>query len=162
MSKIRKWASLLALIISPGVIAEGTYWGAVAGLADFDFSGVDNPVNLGIRTGYTRSSGLGVEVEYMGSVFSGEAQVYGRGEDVELQSLAAYATYRTEGDWYIKGRLGALYEDVSVGRKSSDDFGVSVGAGVGFKLSENYRLELEYTMIEKDIGFWSGGFSVRF
>ncbi|AWF82761.1 hypothetical protein BTJ40_19155 [Microbulbifer sp. A4B17] len=162
MRKIRVCIGLLAFLASAGVIAEGAYWGSVAGMADFDFKGVDNPLNLGLRAGYVRASGFGVEVEYTSSVLSGETEVYGRDVDVELNTFATYATYRTEGDWYLKGRLGVLYEDVTVGSDSSDDLGISLGAGIGYNLSDAYRLEFEYTVLERDVSFWSGGFSLRF
>ncbi|WP_444911557.1 outer membrane beta-barrel protein [Microbulbifer sp. PAAF003] len=162
MKIVKAGIGVLALVVSAGAIAEGAYWGGVAGIADFDFKGVDNPLNLGLRAGYVRASGFGVEGEYTSSLLSGETEAYGRNVDVDIRTLATYATYRTEGDWYLKGRLGLLYEDVSVGSERSDDLGVSLGAGIGYSLNEIYHLELEYTVLETDVSYWSGGFSLRF
>ncbi|MFA0811737.1 outer membrane beta-barrel protein [Microbulbifer epialgicus] len=162
MKTTTKTFGALTIILSSSVFAEGGYWGATAGVMDFDFQGVDNPMGLGLRAGYSQLSGWGLEAEYIGSLVSGEIEVIGKEVDVDMHSLAGYATYRSFGDIYFKGRLGLLYEDITVGRNSGDDFGVSVGAGVGFILWGDSNIELEYTILEKDVEYWSGAFSYRF
>ncbi|GAA5443317.1 hypothetical protein Misp06_01493 [Microbulbifer sp. NBRC 101763] len=163
MEKITKFivAGILSLL-SSAALSEGGYWGAAVGTMNFDFKGVDNPTGVGLRTGYSLVSGWGVEVEYIGSLISGEVEVLGEEVDVDMYSLAGYATYRTLGDIYFKGRLGLLYEDVTVGSDNSDDFGITAGAGIGFLLGASSNFELEYTILEKDVGFLSGAFSYRF
>ena len=154
--------ALIFGLCSSIALAEGGYWGATAGIMDFDFNDVDNPIGVGLRAGYSQVSGWGLEAEYVDSLVSGETEVLGKAVDVDMYSLAGYVTYRSLGEIYIKGRLGLLYEDVTVGSESSDDFGVSAGAGIGFVLGAKSNIELEYTVLEKDVGLWSGAFTYRF
>lgn len=164
MRKIAKGVAVLALVCSSAAYAQsqsGAYWGGTVGLMDVDLPGVDNPVNLGIRGGYTLPSGWGFEAEFTNSVISGEAGVFDD-EDMDIMTLAGYGTYRSYGDIYFKGRLGLLFEDVEVGNFSDDDTGISLGGGVGINFSPNLNFELEYTLIENDIAFWSGSAVMRF
>jgi len=163
MEKITNYiGAFIFALFSSSALAEGVYWGATAGIMDFDFKGVDNPIGVGLRMGYSPVSGWGLEAEYVNSLVSGDAEVLGKEVDVDMYSLGGYVTYRSLGELYIKGRLGLLYEDVTVGNDSSDDFGVSAGAGIGFVLGANSNIELEYTVLEKDVGLWSGAFTYRF
>ncbi|AMX03317.1 outer membrane beta-barrel protein [Microbulbifer thermotolerans] len=162
MRNIAKGVAVLALVSSSAAFAEGGYWGAVGGIMDIDLPNADSPLNLGLRGGYILPSGWGFELEYTNSLISGQADVFANDVDVDVQTMAGYATYRSYGDVYFKGRLGVLYEDVSVGASSSDDTGVSLGAGIGFNYGPNTNIELEYTVIEEDIAFWSGTMTLHF
>ncbi|WP_250459185.1 outer membrane beta-barrel protein [Microbulbifer litoralis] len=165
MRNIANGVAALALVCSSAASAQGgnAYWGATAGIMDIDMYNADNPINVGLRGGYTLPSGWGFEGEYTNSLISGEADALnGGGADVDIQTLAGYATYRSYGDLYFKGRAGVLYEDVDVGWGSSDDTGISLGGGVGFNYGPNTNIELEYTMIEEDVGFWSGTMTLTF
>ncbi len=152
----------LALGWSCAVHAEGYDVGAVAGVVDADVAG-DNPFNLGVRGGYEWSTGWGVEGELTTSVSDGKANLgfYGT-YDYSVDTYAVYATYRTHGDIYFKGRLGFLDEEVDAGPVDHGDSGVSGGAGVGFDLGNDIDVQLEYTRIEKDLNLWSGSLVVRF
>lgn len=164
MRNFAKGAAALALVFSSAASAAqgGAYWGGTAGIMDIDFRNADSPINVGLRAGYTMPSGWGFEAEYTNSLISGEADVFTNDVDVDIQTLAGYGTYRSYGDIYFKGRFGLLYEDVSVGSASSDDTGISLGGGVGFNMSPNTNVELEYTMIEEDVAFWSGTMTLSF
>lgn len=146
----------LALIWSCGASAEG-YFGVVAGLMDVDLPG-DSPVNGGLRGGYRWTSGWGVEGEATTSLSDGEfASV-----DYSLTTVAFYGTYRTPGSVYFAARAGALYEDVDAGIANGSDTGLSAGLGVGFEAGEQMNLQLEYTLIETDVNFWSASMTFRF
>lgn len=162
MHKFAKGAAALALVFSAGASAQDTYWGGTIGLMDIDMRNADSPVNLGLRGGLTLPSGWGFEAEYTNSLISGEADAFSGDADVDIQTLAGYGTYRSYGNIYFKGRLGLLYEDVDVGGFSEDDTGISLGGGVGFDFGPNTNVELEYTMIEEDVGFWSGTMTLNF
>lgn len=162
MRNIVKGFAALALVGSSAAYAEGGYWGGTVGLMDIDLPHADNPINIGLRGGYTLPSGWGFEGEYTNSLVSGDANVFSNDVDVDIQTLAGYGTYRTFGDIYFKGRLGLLYEDVDFGPYSDDDTGISLGGGVGFNFGPNTNVELEYTMIEEDVGFWSGTMTLNF
>lgn len=152
---------ILALTLSGAARAEG-YIGGAAGIMDADISG-DNPFNAGVRGGYEWPNRWGVEGEITKSISDGKADlgVFGK-FNYSLDTYAAYATYRTDGDVYFKGRLGFLDEEVDAGPVDGGDSGLSGGAGVGVKLRSNLEVQFEYTFIEKDVNFWSGSVIVRF
>ncbi|WP_346837508.1 outer membrane beta-barrel protein [Microbulbifer sp. SAOS-129_SWC] len=164
MRNIVKGLAALALVGSSAAYAEGGYWGGTIGMMDIDMRGVDNPINVGLRGGYVLPSGWGFEGEYTTSLVSGSADALngGSSNDVDIQTIAGYGTYRSFGDIYFKGRAGILHESVDAGWRSADDTGVSLGAGVGINYGPNTNFELEYTMIEQDVGFWSGTMTLTF
>ncbi|MEX2962965.1 outer membrane beta-barrel protein [Microbulbifer sp. 2201CG32-9] len=157
-------AALALSLTSAAAMAQqgGAYWGVTAGIMDIDLGNADSPFNVGLRGGFTSPSGWGFEAEYTNSLVSGEADLFRGPADVDIQTLAGYGTYRSHGDIYFKGRLGLLFEDVSIGSASDNDTGISLGGGVGFNISPNTNLELEYTVIEQDVGFWSGSMTLSF
>ncbi|WP_226703949.1 outer membrane beta-barrel protein [Microbulbifer elongatus] len=146
--------------------AEGGYFGAVAGVMATDIEG-DNPFNAGARAGYSWANGFGVEAEYTTSIVDGEFRFSNSWVDVEadysISTLGAYATYRSQGDLYFKGRLGYLNESVDFGDGADgSDSGLSAGLGMGFSFSEAVNFEAEYTLVEEDVDFWSGTLVFRF
>ena len=159
MRNIVKGIAALALVGSSAAYAEGAYWGGTVGLMDIDLHHADSPLNVGLRGGYTLPSGWGFEAEYTNSLISGDADVFSRDVDIDVQTLGAYGTYRSYGDIYFKGRLGVVHEDVDY---FGSDTGISLGGGVGLNVSPNTNVELEYTMIDQDIGFWSGTMTLNF
>ncbi|MDP5208622.1 porin family protein [Microbulbifer sp. 2205BS26-8] len=151
-------AAVVALLCSAAVQAEGAYMGDEIGMMDADGSD-DSPFNAGIRAGYTWNSGWGIEAELTGSMTDGDIL----DRDFSISTQAVYATYRTQGDIYFKGRLGYLNEEVDVEYfGDASDSGASVGVGVGFTLAENISFETEYTLIEEEVDYWSGSLVVRF
>ncbi|WP_299941424.1 outer membrane beta-barrel protein [uncultured Microbulbifer sp.] len=165
-------AATAALLCSAAVQAEGAYIGGVFGVMNTDV-GDESPLNAGFRGGYTWNSGWGIEAEFTGSVVDGELVDFGydpfRGRvdrgtvDYSISTQAVYATYRTQGDIYFKGRFGYLNEEVDVKSfGNGSDSGASVGVGAGFNLVENISFEAEYTLIEEEVDYWSGSLVVRF
>lgn len=145
---------------------EGGYFGGVAGLMDADISG-DSPFNAGFRAGYNWANGFGVEGEYTTSVVDGEFRLRNSWVDIEadysISTFGAYATYRSQGDIYFKGRLGYLNESVDFGDDANgSESGLSAGLGLGLSLSEAVNFEAEYTVVEEDVDFWSGSLVFRF
>jgi hypothetical protein len=149
-------ATLALLWVSSA--SAGGYLGAVGGLMDVDLGG-DSPFNAGIRGGYSWASGWGVEGEYTSSISDGTYDHYWLGEtDYSIDTMGVYATYRSPGAVYFKGRLGVINEEVL----GVDDTGTSAGLGIGFKAGESVQLEAEYTLIEQDVNFFSGSLVFRF
>ncbi|WP_078083391.1 porin family protein [Microbulbifer mangrovi] len=164
MKKVLATALVLGCSISAQA-SEGGYFGTVAGLMKTSING-DSPFNAGIRAGYTWNSGFGLEGEYTTSLVDGEARFNsGWGDfrwDYSISTFGAYATYRSQGDLYFKGRLGVLNESIDFGGEKESDSGLSAGLGLGFNLSETVNLEAEYTLVEEDVDFWSGTLVFRF
>ncbi len=86
-----------------------------------------------------------------------------------VSTLAAYGVYRYplwQGG-YVKSKLGLLYEKVSreleqQGKRENSDFGVAGGLGFGALMMNKFTLELEATIIDKDIIFYSLGTHINF
>jgi hypothetical protein len=171
--RINKTAGLFPLLCLLGstAMAEGVYVGAKIGAMDADVSGFDDATNLGIVVGYTFepvSDGISwaLEGEFTTSVSDGDVNAFGSSGSWDVDTQALYGVLRIGGDLYGKLRLGYLREDVSasvagVSADGSDD-GVSGGLGVGWRASEQLSLELEYTLIEEDLDFYSVGANFAF
>jgi len=150
-----------ALLCGASAHAEGGFIGAVGGVMNTDYV-KDSPLNAGVRAGYNWASGWGVESEFTGSIADGRMQGYWEDVDYSLSTRALYATYRSQGQTYFKSRIGYLSENIDTDDYSASDSGLSAGLGFGFYVSDNATVEGEYTLVEEDVGFWSGSVVVRF
>lgn len=154
--KLKSLYSLAALsAMSISAQAEG-YFGVKAGPMVTDISGFDTPINAGILFG-TNDTGSGFEGELTKTVSDGEYLFPTLGDDISLTTLAFYATYRSDGNVYLKGKFGVLFEDIESGNTGGEDSGASYGIGLGFRLSGGNMLEIEYTSVEEDVLFVSAG-----
>ncbi|MEE9492036.1 MAG: outer membrane beta-barrel protein [Gammaproteobacteria bacterium] len=149
--------SLLA--VSQTSFAVGPYVGLSLGVMDVD--GADsNPLNGGLVLGYDFSAEaftFGLEAEFTTSLKDGEVV---KNVDFELDSQALYLTGKLDinPQFYAKGRLGILREEID----SESDTGLSVGAGLGFRINNMISLEGEFTLIEEDVNFFSISARYRF
>jgi hypothetical protein len=156
---MHKWiavglVTLTVSVFNNAALAE-FYFGAKTGPMIIDKSGVDDPTNLGLMLGYELPvplliGALGVEGEVTRTVEDGSFLQ----RDVELDTAAAYAAFRTAGPVYFKARLG--YADLDEEGISDIDGGTSAGVGVGLGLGL-VQFELEFTVLEDDVGFFSLG-----
>ena len=140
---------------------------------------INNPTPLwsvGLLYGYGLSNRMSVEVEANFGFSGGEYEKRDpvTGTIVEkgtynVSTLAPYGVYRYplwQGG-YIKTKLGLLYENVSrelesEGKREESDFGLAGGLGFGVMVIKQFTLELEATVIDKDIIFYSLGTHINF
>jgi len=87
----------------------------------------------------------------------------------KVWTIAAYAAYRVPvfKSFYLKGKLGILYEtiirtDSIKAGTTTKDTGVAGGLGMGFYMGNKVTMELEATIIDQDIAFYSLGLHIRF
>jgi hypothetical protein len=171
--RITKTAGLLPALclIGSSAMAEGFYAGAKLGWMDPDFSGFDEATNIGVVLGYTFSVpdvgvSWAVEGELTTTVFEGDIQVFGSSGNWDIDTQAIYGVLRIGGDLYGKLRLGYLWEDASadIAGVSADgsDNGTSVGLGGGWRANQQLAIEVEYTLVEEDIDFYSIGMNLAF
>lgn len=130
----------------------------------------DDGVLLGILFGYdVLDSGFAVEGEFSTTVSKASSENE-RYSDLGVTTLAGYGVYRTSGRFYVKGKVGLLYEyltsSVSGGGITVDVDGpglaISLGIGAGLRVSDRLSAEVEYTSIEADIGYASIGLNWMF
>lgn len=171
--RINKAAGLLPVICLLGntAMAEGLYLGAKIGVVDADVSGFDDATNAGVTVGYqfapvSENISWALEGEFTTTVSDGDISVFGSNGSWDVDTQALYGVLRIGGDLYGKLRLGYLREDVSasvagVSADGSDD-GVSGGLGAGWRANEQLSVELEYTLVEEDLDFYSVGLNFAF
>ena len=125
----------------------------------------DDGVMMSVLFGYdVPDSGWAIEGEFSTTVSKPTSDTEGYG-DLGVTTLGAYGAYRTSGRFYLKAKIGLLYEYLTSSVSSSgggitidvDGPGMSIpiGIGGGMRVNERLSTEVEYTMIEADIGYAS-------
>lgn len=148
---------ILAFSLSGTAYASGLTFGAKTGPMQID--GLkDDPTNAGVAVGYELGlvlGDLGFEGELTTTMKDGETSL---GNDVSVDTMGLYATYRSPGFLYLKAKTGFTRWDVDYGSGEDDDTATSMGLGIGFSLGL-IQFELEYTEIDgdEDIEFISLG-----
>jgi hypothetical protein len=165
-------AALAASLVAAPALAQDRplYFGLKAGVMDADAAGFDTSSNFGLVLGYDLRTDVrgtfSVEGEYTRELTEGDIRFGGLTGEWRIETFALYGAYRTGGNAYVKGKLGYLWEDIEVngisGTIAGKDEGLSLGAGVGFRFGRDTMLELEYTLIEDDVSFYSIGYLTRF
>ena len=156
----------VALACVPGVASanEGFYLGLKSGVMDIDVKGYDTNTPVGVLAGYTFANNFAIEAEYNKVDINFSA--LGVKADGDFSTMAIYGAYRSEGDLYGKLKVGYLSDDVSltasgITAKAEDD-GFSAGVGAGYRFGGNFSVEAEYTVIEKDVNYFSLGLNYYF
>ena len=157
---------LAASLSAPAMAVENPlYIGLTAGKMMVDLSEFDDANSTGILMGYRFTDDLAIEGGFTKSS-SANLNVQGVSGTWDVDVFSIYMAYRTPGDVYFKGKIGVLNEDISAstsyGNFAGSDTGGSLGIGGGVKFAKNGTLELEYTLIEKNINFLSLGVNFRF
>lgn len=123
----------------------------------------DDGVMMSVLFGYdVPDSGWAIEGEFSTTVSKPTSDRDGYG-DLGVTTLGAYGAYRTSGRFYFKAKIGLLYEyltsSVSGGNITIDVDGpgmsIPIGIGGGMRVNDRLSTEVEYTMIEADIGYAS-------
>ncbi len=74
-------------------------------------------------------------------------------EELYLSTLGLYVAYRSEGEWFFKGKGGLLARTVELSKQGGEDSAglISIGLGGGVKVNERLSFELEFTTIEQGV-----------
>lgn len=150
------------------------------GIMSIKLKNADPLISYGVMWGFGMSDNISFEAEY-NSGFSG-----GDYEDkttpanpitgyYRVNTVAGYLVYRhpIAKTNYFKTKLGLLNENVEITSSdpanpaldqtnATDETGVAGGIGFGSSIGERLTLELEVTVIDKDIVFYSLGTHYRF
>lgn len=148
--------------------ANPIYVGLRAGMMDASGPGLgDDAGNVAVLGGYEfhqdeRGTFFG-EGEYSRSFSDGN--VPGGGE-FDVETLGAYAGFRSAGPWYWKAKAGFTFFDIgvtgTVTPAEEDETSLSFGIGGGGWLNNQTGVEVEYTFIDSDLDFISVGVITRF
>lgn len=146
---------------------EGVYIGVKGGSFQIDIEDASDPTGYGALIGYNFGRGPAIEFEYTNSDSINIGGGYGGYYygSLEIETVALYFAYRTQGTVFFKARAGLLKEDVTSNQFSKyndSETGLSAGVGVGVNMGSVAQLEAEYTIIEQDVSLLSLGFNLRF
>lgn len=152
--------------------ADPLYFGLKAGAMDVDDT-EDAANNVGVVAGYKlhedERGAFFAEGEYTRTFSDGDVDVTAGGSgDYDVETLSAYAGFRSAGQIFWKAKAGVSWWDYAVdgaptrGPSEDDDISLSFGAGAGWRLNEKTGLEAEYTFIDSDINFLSIGIFTTF
>jgi len=132
----------------------------------------DDAVMLGVVYGYDLpDNNFSFEGEFNTTVSKASSTNPSYG-DLGITTLAGYAVFRTPGRFYLKAKLGLLYEYLTSSVSSSGGgltidvdgpgIAISYGVGGGVDITEQLGAEIEYTSIEADIAYASLGLNWKF
>ncbi len=119
---------------------------------------VDSATALGFQVSYRLNELVSFDVEYMGGNTEGD---FGTpiNADVDINTIAGYSSYRSSDQIYWMGKIGLVRQKLEANSNtfgisvSESDTGLSFGIGGGYRVNEQFRAELEYTVIESDNSF---------
>ena len=170
MKTARTTAAIVLLLAAATAQAEGWYLGASAGLIDNNVSGFDDATNVGALLGYdvyTRDIlAVSLEGEITTTASKGDVSINGMDGDWDIDTQAAYIAARLGDRFYMKVRYGVLREDASVKiggvSRSGSDTGGSWGGALGWMLTPQWDIQLDGTLVESDVNYWSLGVNYHF
>ncbi len=154
--------SVITSVITTGIACADRgdqYLIPKVGFMAVGLNGADPLYSLGVMYGYGITPEITAEAEINVGLVGGESDL----GDYEIWTVAGYGVYRhpiTDTD-YIKAKIGLLYEDIEVASGSASDNGVAGGLGYGFRVNTTI-IELEATIIDEDIIFYSMGVNYPF
>jgi hypothetical protein len=129
------------------------YWGAGGATVLPQGAGNRMGLNASGRFGlqYAGFPGFAAEADLTTSIVKGHYS----NRDLKLTTLGGYLAWRSSGRWYLKVRGGGVWEWTKVGGGSANDGGLSGGIGGGYRFDDGRSLELEFTVIEKNVDMLS-------
>ena len=157
MKKILLALGLVAALFSSVALAQRTEPLMVGGKAGFmkpHGSDNDSGFSIGAVLGQKIQGNLSWEAELNLALTDGKI---GNNNDWQLDSLAGYAVYRSDGNVHVKAKIGVAYWDDDF----DNDFSLSAGVGIGVRLGRG-NLDIEYTQINDYTDYISVGYILPF
>ena len=164
--------SFLSLVVmySATVTAGGFYLGASTGIVDVNVSGFDDATNAGVLVGhdvFTRDViAVSLEAEFTTTVSDGDVKIQGFRGDWDIDTQAAYVAIRGGERAYLKARVGAVHNDVTVRvagfRENETDTSFSWGAAIGWMFTDHWGAQLDGTVVDSDATYWNLGVKYQF
>ncbi len=186
MKKISQLCALFILTINTQLLyaeSGGMYLLPKLGFMKVDLKNANDLGSLGLLFGYGLTKNISLEAEgnaslnvFNSSWSGGEYEIpdpqnggFKNKGVYKIWTVAGYGVYRVPvfKSFYLKGKLGVLYEKVKrtdiidVG-ETTNATGVAGGLGMGFYMGKRVTMELEATLIDKNITFYSLGLHIRF
>ena len=135
-------------------ITKGLSFGGTVGFMKPHGSDNDNGLTIGGRLGKQLQNGFSAEADLNLGIIDGEL---GKNDDYNINSIAAYGVWRSQGDIHFKGKLGLGYWDDDL----DNDFNLTYGVGVGFVMG-NGILDVEWTQVNDYVDYITVGYTLPF
>jgi opacity protein-like surface antigen len=157
MKKILMAFGLIAAILSSAAMAQSTnglMFGGTVGFTKPHGSDNDSGMTIGGRLGKQIQGNFSWEADLNLGIVDGEI---GANKNWNINSVAAYGVYRTDGDIHLKAKLGVAYWDDDFDHDTS----LSAGIGIGFRIGRGV-LDVEYTQINNYVDYFTVGYTLPF
>lgn len=157
MKKVALAFAMLTALVSSAAMAqraEPLMIGGKGGFMKPDGSSSDTAFAIGAMLGKKIQGNLSWEAELNLTLSDGKI---GNNNDYEIDSLAGYAVYRSDGNVHVKAKIGVAYWDDDF----DDDLSLSAGVGIGVRLGRG-TLDIEYTQINDYVDYISVGYIFPF
>ncbi len=161
MKKILMAFGLAAAMLSSAAMAQnmndltkGMMFGGMVGFAKPHGSDNDSGMTIGGRLGKQIQGNFSWEADLNLGVTDGEI---GTNHDWNINSVAAYGVYRTDGDIHLKAKLGLAYWDDDF----DHDVNLSAGIGVGIRMGRGI-IDVEWTQVNDYADYVTIGYSMPF
>ena len=157
MRKFLLLLTIAASIVSGAVHAQSSdklMFGGKAGFAKPHGSNNDSGFNISGVLSKQIQSNIYWEAELSLGIIDGEV---GNNNNWNINSIAGYGVYRTNGNTHLKAKLGVSYWDDDF----DDDFNLTAGIGLGFRVGRGV-LDVEYTQINPDTDYITVGYMIPF
>lgn len=173
MRKKLIWLPLVFLFAATWASAEGFYAGAGIGLTQIEDSDQgesfdDSPFGWKILAGYDFTDNFAVEGGYLNSG-KAEDTVFGENVEVELTAfvISAVGLMPVSDTVQLFGKLGFYSGEQEVTAfgvtVDDDDDGLTVGAGLRFRASDNFVIRGDFDWFDTDLDtLWSIGAGFQF
>jgi len=145
------------MLISGGAYAQSTgklMYGGKAGFAKPSGSNNDAGFNIAGVLGSKIQENIYWEAELSLGIIDGEV---GNNSDWNINSIAGYAVYRTDGDVHLKAKLGVAYWDDDY----DNDTSLTAGIGIGIRAGRGV-IDVEYTQINPNVDYITVGYLFNF
>lgn len=157
MNKILLTLAIIAALFSSAAMAqraEPLMFGGKGGFMKPHGSDNDSAISVGAVMGRKIQGNLSWEAELNLTLTDGEI---GNNRDWNINSLAGYAVYRSDGDIHVKGKIGVAYWDDDF----DEDTSLTMGVGIGIRMGRG-TLDVEYTQINDYVDYISVGYILPF
>ncbi|HKB81986.1 MAG TPA: outer membrane beta-barrel protein [Burkholderiales bacterium] len=157
MKKILMAFGMIAAMLSCPAMAQSTtglMFGGTVGFTKPHGSDNDSGTTIGGRFGKQIQGNVSWEADVNLGVTDG---AIGTNRDWNINSVAVYGVYRTDGDIHLKAKLGVAYWDDDFDHDTS----LSAGIGVGFRMGRGI-LDVEYTQINSYVDYVTVGYTLPF
>jgi outer membrane immunogenic protein len=158
-----KKSSIVALVFAGALAAplamaqdmkQGLSFGGTVGTMKPHGSDNDTGLTIGGRLGKELQDGFSAEADLNLTFSDGEL---GSNQDYNINSIAAYGVWRSQGDVHFKGKVGVSYWDDDL----DNDFSLAAGVGIGIRMGSGV-MDIEYTQINDYVDYITVGYSLPF